>query len=190
MLRGSWLKDTFKKKAEARALIEIAVESQIVWAVAVVQAGADIVTLADPQSSGSSISTKTFEAWSLPYLKRVCDAVKKAGAKTILHVCGDISDRLKSLSDVGADILQVDSMVNLSLVRETLGPDQVLMGNVNTSDPLVLGTPEQVYEQAKKAIEIAGRDGGLILSGGCMISEVVPPANIEALVQAGHEVEF
>jgi len=192
MLRGTdqWMRDIFKNKEKARRLIEIAVESQIVWGVAVAQAGADIVTLADPPSSGSSISKKVLADWSLPYLKRVCDALKKTGTKTILHVCGDISDRLEMLASVGADILQVDSKVDLSFARETLGPDQLLTGNVDPSDPLALGTPEQVYEHSKRAIEKAGKEGKLLLSGGCMISEAVPARNMEALVQAGHETVF
>ena len=91
------------------------------------------------------------------------------------------------LASVGTDILQIDSKVDLSVARETLGPDQILMGNVDPSDPLALGTPKEVYEHSKRAIEKAGKGGRLLLSGGCMISGAVPAKNMEAMVRAAHE---
>lgn len=192
MLRGTekWMRDIYKDKENAKKLLEIALDSQIAWGIAVAQAGADIITIADPPSSGSVISSKTFSEWSLPYLKKMCRTLKKTGVKMYLHICGDISDRLELLASIGADILQVDSKVDLDLVRRTLGPDLVLMGNIDPSNPLALGTPEEVYEQSKKAIETAGKEGGFFLSGGCMISEEVPASNIEAMIRAGYETDF
>ena len=192
MLRGGeqWIRDIFKDKKNAKKLIEMASESLIVWAKAVVLAGADILCLADPFSSGSVISTRTLSEWSLPYMKRLCSVVKETGVKTYLHVCGDISDRLEMLASLETDILQIDSKVDLGLARETLGPDQLLMGNVDPSDPLALGTPEDVYRHSKRAIEKAGKGGRLLLSGGCMISGAVPAKNMEAMVRAAHEARL
>ena len=68
-----------------------------------------------------------------------------------------------------------------------LGPDPVLMGNVDPSNPLALGGPEEVTEEARRAIESAGTGGRLILGGGCMISAEVPPENMRALIRAARE---
>jgi len=192
MLRGpdQWMVDLFKDQENARNLMEISLNSQIVWGTAVAQAGADIITIADPFSSGSVISRKTFSEWSLPHMENLCRAIQKTRAKTYLHVCGDISDRLQELISVGADILQVDSKVDLGTAREVLGPDPLLMGNIDPTSPLTLGTPEVVYEHSKKAIELAGKKGRLILSGGCMVSEEVPDANMRAMIRAAVESVF
>jgi uroporphyrinogen-III decarboxylase len=64
------------------------------------------------------------------------------------------------------------------------------MGNIDPTNPLAFGTPEEVYEQSKRAIETAGKKGRFFLSGGCMISEEVSALNIEALIRAGYETAF
>jgi uroporphyrinogen-III decarboxylase len=57
------------------------------------------------------------------------------------------------------------------------------MGNVNPSDPLVLGTPGDVEAAARKVIEATGGQG-LFLSSGCAMGRNTPPENMRALVAA------
>lgn len=192
MLRGvdDLLRDLFKNKEGARKLLEIATDSQIVWGTAVAQAGADIVVLSDPTSSGDMVSPKTYREWGLPYTQRVAAAVGKTGAKLILHICGDTTDRLEMLASTGVDALSLDSKVDFSRAREILGPDYLLMGNIEPTFPLALGTPEDVYGQTKKVIEQAGKDGRLLVSGGCSISAHAPEENVEAMLKAAYETVY
>ena len=115
MLRGTdnLLKDTFKDKENARKLVEIATLSQIIWAVAVVQAGADIVYFVDSVSSGDVVSTKTYKEWGFLPMQKIIMAVKKTGVPTLFHICGDNSDRLEILASTGVDALSLDSKVDL-----------------------------------------------------------------------------
>ena len=189
MMRGAddLMRDIFKDKENARKLLEIATDSLIIWGVAVAHAGADIVLFSDPTSSGDVISSKHYEEWGLPYTQRVVSAVKKTGVKTLLHMCGDTSDRLEMLASTGVDGLTLDSKVDFGFARDTLGPDYLLIGNVDPTDPLSVGTPEKVYEHSKKVIERAGREGHFFLSGGCLISDEAPVENMEAMFRAGQE---
>jgi len=190
MLRGleSFMRDLYKDKENARKLLEIALDSLIVWGVAVVQAGADLVMLSDPVSSEDMVSPKLFSEFSLPYTKRLCQAIKKTGVKVFMHICGDTSDRFEMLASTEVDCLSLDSKVDFALAREKLGPDYLLLGNVDPTNPLTLGTPEMVYEHSKKVIEQAGMDGHFILSGGCLIPDEVPAENMEAMIRAGREI--
>jgi uroporphyrinogen decarboxylase len=45
-------------------------------------------------------------------------------------------------------------------------------------------TPEQVYQEAKKCIEIANGNGGFILNPGCEVPADTPSENILAMVKA------
>jgi uroporphyrinogen decarboxylase len=189
MLRGveKLMRDIYKDKENARKLLEIATDSLIVWGVAVVQAGADVVLLSDPTSSGDVVSSQIYKEWGLPYTQRLCNAIKETGVKVLLHMCGDTSDRLKLLAYIGLDGLSLDAKVDFGFARETLGPNYLLMGNVDPTDPLTVGKPEKVYEDAKKVIKQAGKNGRLFLSGGCLISKEAPVENMEAMIRAAHE---
>jgi uroporphyrinogen-III decarboxylase len=46
-----------------------------------------------------------------------------------------------------------------------------------------MGSPEEVKEATREVIEKAGRDGGLMVSGGCIIPAICPPENIQAMVE-------
>jgi uroporphyrinogen-III decarboxylase len=46
-----------------------------------------------------------------------------------------------------------------------------------------MGSPEEVKEATREVIDKAGRDGGLMVSGGCIIPDICPPENIQAMVE-------
>jgi len=192
MLRGAenLMRDTYKNKENARKLLEIATNSQIIWGTAIAQAGADIVFFSDPTSSGDAVSSKTYKDWGLPYTQRVARAIKRTGVKVLMHVCGDTSDRLEILASAGVDGLSLDAKVDFAFARETLGPDYLLMGNVDPTDPITMGKPETVYEYSQKVIEQSGKQGHFFLSGGCLIPAEAPVKNVEAMVKAGSEYTY
>ncbi|MEK6671995.1 MAG: uroporphyrinogen decarboxylase family protein [Nitrospirota bacterium] len=191
MLRGTEkvMTDVFKQKDNLRKLCEIATDSLIVYAEAQIKAGADIICLGDPVSSGAIISKKTWQEWGFPYTKRLVDTIKSKGVKAMLHVCGNTTDRLESLAATGADILSLDMAVDFGKAREILGPDVCLMGNVSTTT-LATGTPDEVRAETKAVIMRAGRNGRLIISAGCLIGETCPAGNMEAMVSSAHEIRI
>lgn len=188
MLRGTEnvMRDMYKDKENLRELCEVALSSLIVYAVAVISAGADIVYISDPTSSGDIISKRQWEEWGLPLTARLVKLIKRSGLKTILHVCGNTEDRLESLALTGVDCLSLDEAVDFEKARKILGPDYLLMGNVSTT-LMAVGSPAEVEEETKELIRKAGRDGRLLVSGGCLLTENVPPENVAAMVKAARE---
>ena len=190
MLRGTELlmREVFKDKENVRKLLDIALDSLIVWGTAVAHAGADIIMISDPVSSGDMVSPRLYKEWSLPYTRQLCRAIKKTGVKVFMHICGDTMDRLEMLAATEVDGLSLDSKVDFAIARDKLGPDYLLIGNVDPTDPLALGSPELVYEHCKKVIERAGLEGHFILSAGCQVPEATPPQNMEAMIKAARDV--
>jgi uroporphyrinogen decarboxylase len=184
MLRGSEsaMKDLYKRPEPLRELCEIALSSLIVYAVAIISTGVDILFISDPSSSGDAISKKHWEQWGKQLTTRLVKLVKRTGIKTIMHICGDNSDRLESMAETGVDCLSLDEGVDFERARKLLGPDFCLMGNVSTS-LLALGSPEDVAAATKEVIEKAGRDGALMVSGGCIVPDMCPPENMRAMVE-------
>jgi uroporphyrinogen decarboxylase len=58
------------------------------------------------------------------------------------------------------------------------------MGNVPPLGVLAKGSPEEVYEAARKCIQAHGMGHGMILSAGGGVSPGTPKENIKALISA------
>lgn len=183
MLRGSdyLLRDVIKDKEHAKELLNIATESQKIWGKAVVEAGADILIISDPTSSGDAVSTKTYEEFGVPYSKELVSSLKETGVKTFSHICGNTNDRVELIASIGVDALSVDQKNDLALNRESLGPKMCLIGNVDPTFLFPFGKPEEISKAAEKNIEDAGKDGAFILSSGCLVT-MAPPENMRAMV--------
>lgn len=90
------------------------------------------------------------------------------------------------MGTTGAKILEVDWKVDLGLARRTVPSETILMGNINPSDPMCIGSPAQVRQQVQAIIRKTG-GRGLILSSGCALGANTKPENMQALVEAARE---
>jgi uroporphyrinogen-III decarboxylase len=84
------------------------------------------------------------------------------------------------------DCLSLDEAVDFEVARKVLGPDYCLMGNVSTS-LLAFGTPQDVGEATQEVIRKAGQGGPLIVSAGCLVSDLCPPENVRAMINAARD---
>jgi uroporphyrinogen decarboxylase len=75
----------------------------------------------------------------------------------------------------------------IATVREAVGPDLALRGNVSPLDPLARGTADQVLEEARACVEKAAPQGAFILSAGGGASPGTPGQNIDAMARAAAE---
>lgn len=140
-------------------------------------------SMGDSYAGPNLVSPKIYREYALPYEKQVVAAVQTDDKPYSIHICGDTSLILEEMGTTGAKILEVDWKVNMGEARKIVPMDTILMGNINPSDPLFLGTPEQVMAQAKHIIEVTGGKG-LILSSGCAMGANTKPENVKAMVEA------
>lgn len=171
-------------------LIEIAYESHYKYVEACVKAGASIVQSADSLASLDIISPAIYEKYAFPYEKRFFERINKLKSEydflTLLHICGDNTSILHLLADTGCDILEVDYKVDMAYYKKKMGNSMCLMGNINPSGSILVGTEEEVVQEARKAIETAGINGRYYLGSGCEIAVNAPVENVKALVKFGH----
>jgi uroporphyrinogen decarboxylase len=179
------LTDVYKSPQSVKDLLELCVLTQITWGIALIQAGADILFISDPMSSSDVISPQIWMTFAQPYTFEVVSSLKQRGAKIIMHICGDTTDRLESMAATGVDCLSLDSKVNLSEARKILGDNICLMGNLDPTNVLVLGNPEKVEKESLNLMaSVAGKKGNYILSSGCTVPVNAPSENIRAMVSA------
>jgi hypothetical protein len=135
---------------------------------------------------------QAFRELSLPTLKRATRMAREAGVPTMLHSCG----KERELVRICAQETELDCInplepppmgdCDLAEVKREFGARLALMGNLHTTDVMLRGTPRQVMETARQAIDAAGAGGGFILSTGDQCGRDTPDENLRALVEAAH----
>jgi [methyl-Co(III) methanol-specific corrinoid protein]:coenzyme M methyltransferase len=157
-----------------RRSMEVLKQVSLAFALAQIQAGADIICLAD-HASGGIISPLAYRDFLLPLHQEIFSAI---GAPTVLHCCGNTTDRVKYFAASGVDCYHFESQVDIdSAVAEARGK-MTLMGNINNPTVLLQGSLEDVRYACEKAIQA----GVQILSPECAVPLTTPLENLQALV--------
>lgn len=150
--------------------------------------GVDGIFAADPSASGDVLSARHFESVVLPCLTLLLKRLEPYGKPSLLHICGNITDRLHFLPQTGIGMISLDSKVNLRRAREILGGKIAFAGNVHPVFVLEELTPLEVAEKTRECLEeAAAREGGFMLLPGCDLSSRVPEANVTEFVKMAHE---
>ena len=131
-----------------------------------------------------------FRQYSLPTLKKVCRMCKEAGVLSELHCCGKerlVVETCVNETDLDSiNPLQPPPMgdCDLAEIKATFGQRICLKGNVGVTDPMLLGTVDDVDRDVLRCMDAAKKGGGYILFTEEQIGRETPSANIEAMVQA------
>lgn len=146
---------------------------------ALIEAGADLICIADPSATGDIIGRRAFLEIAVPYLNQLTDHFKERfGVPTIVHICGNVKALGDGLSRLSAHALSIDSLVGIDVLRE-LAPGRPTMGNISTI-LLEQGAPEQLARAAQRCLE----QGVDILAPACGIGPRTPLANIRAVAES------
>jgi len=182
------MKATYKQPALVEKLLEFATELLIHLYEPVVSDGTlEVISLADPTASGDLVSKKQFERFVLPYLKKFTDWAKSKNVHTLLHICGDTTDRIDLFPATGASCISVDHKTDIAKTKELLYGKMCLAGNVDPVAVMLQGSVELVESTCKQIIEAAGTDGAFALMPGCDIPPDVPYENIAKFIQVAQE---
>jgi uroporphyrinogen decarboxylase len=146
-----------------------------------------VISVADPTASGDLISKKQFVDFALPALQKFVRNMKKKGVKTLLHICGNTSDKLHEIASSRAACFSLDHKVDLARAKEELKGKICIAGNVNPVAVLNNGTPAEIRRVAQDCIAMAAEGGGYVLMPGCDIPPTVPLENIQSFIDAARK---
>jgi uroporphyrinogen-III decarboxylase len=132
------------------------------------------------------MSPEQFKRFYWPTLRDLLVGLVNEGLNPIVLVEGGYTSRLDIIADVPErKIVYWFEDVDMGKAREVLGGKVCIMGNVPMS-LLVGGTTDQVREYCRKTIDMAGRDGGYIMSAAAVM-DGARPENVRAMVDATRE---
>lgn len=153
------------------------------FARAQMEAGAHASSMGDAYAGPNLISPDLYRKFALPYEKQIVKSIADIDKPYSIHICGDTTDIIGDMGRTGAKILEVDWKLDMGKARSLVDTDIVLMGNIDPSDPMYLGTPETVLKQVKENIRKT-KGQGFIISSGCALGANTKPENMEALIRA------
>jgi uroporphyrinogen decarboxylase len=171
-----------------KALVEMSVDYNLEAAKEVAARGVKIVYTGDDYAYSKSplMSPTHFRELFYPGLKRVVQGFKALGLLVIKHTDGNIWPILDMIVESGIDCLDpIDPAggMDLTEVKAEYGDRIALKGNVDCAHLMTFGTPEEVVEATKTALQKGMPGGGFILSSSNSIHSSVKPENYAAMVQ-------
>ena len=156
-----------------RGFLDRLKEVTVLFGVAQIQAGADVLCIAD-HATGDLVGPWTYRDFLLPYHKEL---TQRLGCPTVLHICGDTLDRMGYICESGFDCFHFDSKVDAQDAVQEIAGRISLIGNVNNPEILLNGTPDQVAEQTRYAMQA----GVQVIGPECAIPLRTPLENLKAI---------
>jgi uroporphyrinogen decarboxylase len=157
----------------------------LAWANALFEAGATGIIVTESMAAAEIVPRSLFASRLLPHLKTVFAQVH---APIIFHHGGGsinhILDLLPGMPNLAG--MTISSRDNLVEARGLIGPDLLLLGNLdNLSFPAA--TKGEIYERSFACLQKAAPAGHYILSNSAAdIPLNTPPENLIAMIEAGN----
>jgi uroporphyrinogen-III decarboxylase len=126
-----------------------------------------------------------FREFLKPYYHHIGQLLQKHNIHWWLHSCGNNTDALEDLIDVGLNVFHPvqKGTMNEVLVAETYGDRLTFLAGFDVQHILQEATPEEVRAEVRHLIDTFDRpDGGLCLAAGNGIVAGTPFENIEAFL--------
>lgn len=166
-----------------RDLFEFVVEMEVQFALAQIEAGADLIGVGD--AAASLIGPRLYDEFVLPLEQRLVAAIQAAGARVRLHICGNTRRILAGMGRTGCDLIDLDYPSPVAEARQAMGPNQVLLGNIDPVRVLRDTTPEAVSTALAGCFKAAGPR--FVVGAGCEIPRGTPEANVQAMADFARE---
>jgi len=148
--------------------------------------GVDAVKISSPFAGAGFLSPAYYRTFVLPYESRIAGAVEARGARSYLHTCGDIHDRLELMAGSGVSGIEcLDppplGRVDLEDAKRRIGDKVFIKGNVDPVHVLLAGGADRVREDARRRVAAGKPGGGYILSTACSIAPRTPREHVLVL---------
>jgi len=177
------MRDVRKNPDELHKGLSIIADIECDMIDAQVSLGTEILVMPITRASKDLFTDKQYEEFGVPYDLKI---LKHSKSYIMVHVCGNypmLNTIIERYPVSAVNWWDRGTKYSLKDIKERFGDKVALMGGLDQTKTLIMGTPKDVENEARDAIEQAAINGGFILSGGCELSAITPPENIIAAVE-------
>ena len=189
MVRGSaeWMMDLYIAEEENKAgLLEYCYQATAQFIRLMAQTGCDMLSNGDSPAGPDLIPPDLYKTYAYPYEKRIAAESHQAGLPYTLHICGNTGLILEDMIGTGSDALELDYKTDIHRIREVFRDRITLIGNIDPSGVVALGTPDQVRAKTRELVDLMGPTNRFVLNAGCAIPPHTPGENIRAMIAEAH----
>ncbi len=137
---------------------------------------------------GPLMSPHVFRQLLKPFYKRYVEFVKsKTTAKIFFHSCGNVTELLDDLIEIGVEIInpvQVSAMGDTAALKSRFGDRLTFWGAIDTQHVMPYGSPGDVEAEVRRRIHDLAPGGGYVVAAVHNIQPDVPPQNVIAMAEA------
>lgn len=166
---------TIDDPQEAEDILNKLMEVPLEFARAQIEAGADIITIAD-HATRDLCSPQDYKNFLIPIHKRLA---KEIEVPVILHICGDTSDRIRYIAETGVAAFHFESKVDACQAVKLADGRIALAGNINNPEVLLFGSPDEVADKTRYAIDC----GVNIIGPECAVPLNAPYENLKKIAR-------
>ena len=154
---------------------------------AVIDSGIDGFYFGDDygQQTGLLMSPEMWRRFFRDGLATMFERVKSRGKLVALHSCGNISELLPDLIDIGLDVYQTvqPELYDLSELKTEFGDRLSFWGGISTQRDLPFDSPEILLKKINDTKAILGASGGYIAGPTHRLPPDIPFENVRTLVE-------
>lgn len=174
------LMNFYDEPEEMQHLLEICADQSILFAKAQIEAGADIIGVGDAASS--LMGPTLYEEFALPYQQKIIKSIQAMGARVKLHICGDLNPVIDLVGQSGADIIDLDHMVDMVKASEVFPKEAVICGNFDPVRVLLQGDERLVRDEVRRCMNLSKLHRNII-APGCEVPKDTPEGNMKAMMK-------
>ena len=165
------------------AVLEKATAYLIQYAKAMQAAGADGIVVAEPLAG--ILSPDMAEEFSMPYVKRIIDALQDDEFAVLYHNCGNsVPNMLDGIFSLGADAYHFGNAIDMQALMEKAPEDALCMGNIDPAAHFTNGSAEEMTAATKDLMAKCCAFRNFVPSSGCDIPAHAKWENIQAFFAA------
>jgi uroporphyrinogen decarboxylase len=135
--------------------------------------------------NGTIMGLKHWRTFIKPRLAKMYGKVRNAGKIVSIHSCGDNSEILGEMIDMGLQVFNPaqPEPQDLPRLKKEYGDHVTFEGGIGSQSCLPFGAPETVREEIRRLRRQLGRNGGLIMGPTKAIREETPVENAAACIE-------
>lgn len=190
MMRGAqnWMLDLMMaEEGRIIELLEYCTEATSQFLKLMAQTGCDMLSNGDSPAGPDMISPDMYEKYAFPFEKKIVEVAHKANLPYTLHICGNTDLILNKMLETGIDAIELDYKTDIKKIFNIYHNKAVLIGNIDPSGVLALGTVEDVSKKTLELLEIYKDSNRFILNAGCAIPAETPSDNLKAMIKVARE---
>jgi len=140
------------------------------------------------------ISPAAFEALNMPYLRRLIEAIRSLGLRSIYYYCGDPADRWPQILSLPMDALALEESkkafrIDIDVVVKQVAGRCALLGNLDAIGVLQDGDDAKLRTEITRQIEAGRRNAGrFVMSLASPVTPRTPATRVRRYCELVREV--